>query len=791
MSENSVTCPNCSSENVMFSKKRQLYVCEDCQHEFTVETPFVPKRVFISYGHDEHTALAVKLRDDLRAKGHQPWFDGDRLPPGQDWERNIEEGLAWAAADKANGAVALLMTPHSVRRPEGYCLNEVARALNLGLRIIPMMVVDSEPPLSICRIQWLDLRPCIPISQKEALYQPRFERFLEALMNPALDFEGNQQRLLKALQPLDFDADILFHLKSFVGREWVFREIDDWLAGAGSQRVFWIAGAPGVGKTAICAWLSSRYLEIGAMHLCKFGHRQKADPAKVVASLAYQLTTQLPEYEAALLAKDIGALALDDARTMFDNLIVQPLSKLSKPERPVALLIDALDEATHDGQNALAGFIAAEFPKTPDWLRLIITSRPEPEVTGPLQRLTPFVLDTACQDNINDIRNYIEQQLEEELQGRPDADVLVQTILDRSEYVFLYVQRVCQDVLDGNLSLDAMDRFPKGLGEAFWQFFERQFGNTEDDKTRLDRYKDRTRPALRAILAACEPLPVAVLQALFNWQDEELNDFTIALGSLFPVSGGEGTECIKPYHKAIADWLGDKEKSTIYYVSLEEGAKLLAEHGWQEYQKQAPGKMPPYFLRHLPMHLIETERWEELIGDADRPGVLTDLLFIQSKCTAGLVHDLMGDYNAALAELPEFREENDRNRRHDEAMKAYNKALNDYAVRRYDWWQQKEQGKALPEPEYPVMPEVLKNKDERKIPEERFERAARLRHFANFVSGHLKVLTDSPADTLPLAHNWAAGPVAERAEYQIQETKLPWLKRSLRPPPPPHRPPNQ
>lgn len=630
MSEVTVTCPECSSENVMFSKKRQVYVCEDCGHIFTVETPFVPKRVFISYGHDDHAALAMKLRDDLKTEGHEAWFDLDRLKPGGDWEQYIEEGLAWAAADKANGAVALLMTPHSVRRPEGYCLNEVARALNLGLRIIPMMVVDSEPPLSICRIQWLDLRPCIPISQKEALYQPRFERFLEALMNPTLDLEGNQQRLLKALQPLDFDADILFHLKSFVGRDWVFKKIDAWLACSASQRVFWIAGAPGVGKTAICAWLSSRYLEIGAMHLCKFGHRQKGDPAKVVASLAYQLTTQLPAYEAALLAKDIGALALDDARTMFDNLIVQPLSKLSTPKRPIALLIDALDEATHDGQNALAGFIAAEFPKTPDWLRLIITSRPEPEVTGPLQRLTPFVLDTACQDNINDIKDYINQQLKSELSNRPDADAIVQTILDRSEYVFLYVQRVCQDVLEGALSLDAMDQFPKGLGEAFWLFFERQFGNTDDDKTRLDRYKDRTRSALRAILAAREPLPVAVLQGLFNWQDEELNDFIIALGSLFPVFGVKGAACIKPYHKAIADWLGDKEKSKGYYVSLEEGARLLANHGWHEYKK-GQRTLHPYFLCHLPSHLASVRQWTNL------ENLMSDKKFLKRRLKKGMV----------------------------------------------------------------------------------------------------------------------------------------------------------
>jgi len=210
-----------------------------------------PKRLFISYGHDEHASLALHLRDDLRKRGHDVWFDEDRLNPGHDWEASIEKGLAHLAADKANAAVILLLTPHSVRRPDGYCLNEVARALGLGLRIIPLMVVESEPPLSICRIQWLDMRECIPISEKEALYRPKFERLLRAIEEGKLDFEGTQSRLLSVLQPIQFSADILKLLRDFTGRKWVFDEIDTWLRNPAGSKVFWITGAPGVGKSAI------------------------------------------------------------------------------------------------------------------------------------------------------------------------------------------------------------------------------------------------------------------------------------------------------------------------------------------------------------------------------------------------------------------------------------------------------------------------------------------------------------------------------------------------------------
>lgn len=30
-------CPFCGSENIYFSKKRQVFVCEECDHSFTEE----------------------------------------------------------------------------------------------------------------------------------------------------------------------------------------------------------------------------------------------------------------------------------------------------------------------------------------------------------------------------------------------------------------------------------------------------------------------------------------------------------------------------------------------------------------------------------------------------------------------------------------------------------------------------------------------------------------------------------------------------------------------------------
>lgn len=72
-----------------------------------------------------------------------------------------------------------------------------------------------------------------------------------------------------------------------------------------------------------------------------------------------------------------------------------------------------------------------------NWLDLVITSRPDSAVTGPLQSLNPYIFDPQSKDNLDDIRGYLLQKTELELDIRPDAARLLGQILDKNEGVFL------------------------------------------------------------------------------------------------------------------------------------------------------------------------------------------------------------------------------------------------------------------------------------------------------------------------------------------------------------------
>jgi hypothetical protein len=302
------------------------------------------------------------------------------------------------------------------------------------------------------------------------------------------------QRRLSYLQPLDFHDDISSHLAQFVGRAWIFRKIDLWLATSRGSRVFWITGEAGVGKTALAAWLRANRPEVSAFHLCRFGNSVTTDAGGAVRSLAYQLSTQLPDYRNRLNAADLESIRAEtNPRALFQSLFITALQGLSSAT-PVVILIDALDEATEHGRNEFADVISSDFVRTPEWLRLIVTSRPhERELNFAFQALDPWILRADSPENIADLRTFLCANL-------PGIESqAIDEVIARSEGLFLYVDMVCREIQEGRLSLDRTHEFPQGLGGVYAQFFRRYFSD-------IEAFGSRCRPALEVICAAREPL---------------------------------------------------------------------------------------------------------------------------------------------------------------------------------------------------------------------------------------------------------------------------------------------
>ena len=637
-------CPQCGGQ---LTQVGTFWICPT-HGQIADSEPFAPLRIFLSYGHDPNEELVRRIKADLEQRGHDVWFDKTEIKAGDDWRRSITEGILHSQR------VVSFLSKHSTRDP-GVCRDEIAIAIGVKGGNIQTILVETEkevqPPVNIGHIQWLDMRDW---KERRTAGGPTWEHWYQSKLaeivrvlesDESRRFAGEIETLHGHLKPIRSDARIYDLLrKGFFGRTWLFEAVEEWrLDGNRDSRLFWITGDPGVGKSAFAAKLAHiRSDSVIAAQFVEWDKPDHRDARRVVRSLAFQLATRLPDYRKLLLAlPEIAELDRKEPTELFDYLLANPLrSVISGGRERQLIVVDALDEATENGRNPLVEMLARHTPRLPGWLGLVVTSRPESAVQTPLQGLNPFVLDTRTEANLSDLRDYLRRQLAPQLHDRPDASRLVQRILDKSEGVFLYVERLCDDVQQNHLSLDHPEQFPQGLGGIFRQWFGRLFPD-------LGQFRKDVRPGLRAILAAREPLPVTILQRLFQWQDEELHDFTRILGSLFPVTTDYGHEVIKPYHKSLADWIVHEENAGHYYVSISQGHGMLADYCWEEYQR-SHAKTNRYALLHLPEHLQESNQWQRLCD------ILCSEPFVAARSPldpTGIV--TVRDYNGALEALPD------------------------------------------------------------------------------------------------------------------------------------------
>lgn len=617
-------CPQCESTDVDFLPRRNKYVCVKCGQIFAAERPSAALRIFLSYGHDQQASLASLIHQDLEHRGHKVWIDKKGIRPGDDWESSIENGLAWVQEVGASGRFILLMTPHSVRRPDGFCLRELARAIERRIPIVPIMVKWSEPPLSICHLQWLDMRDCVPVERKGNNYTQRLQQLITALENPHMELQGTSSRLRTILEPMPFGADISTHLKHFTGRVWIVTAIGKWLDAPKASRVFWITGDPGTGKTALSCWLCCNHPSIKAFHLCNAttggdGLNEKADPRWVIRSLAYQLSALIPEYQERLGNLNLERIVKEDsAQSMFDRLLTDSLHgiKLGNDEK-IVILIDGLDEATDSqGRNELAQFIRHQFFKTPKWLRIIITSRYQKPITSELESIVePFHMRSQIHkaENENDLREFFIREFSKDTEDGTMDKGTIDVLLKQCDGNFLYAEHVRREIMSGNLSLSNPEDFPKGLSGIYRSFFQRQFNGQ-------DWYDAHIRDKLEIILAAQSPLLLEEAKDFFHWdRGHELMRFKRQLGALFSFENDR----IQPFHKSLTEWLTNEEDvdryADEYHIDVQIGHDSLAEIGWNAYlgaKNTDPSELSPAqkkSLAELPHHLLNTNKIKRVV----------------------------------------------------------------------------------------------------------------------------------------------------------------------------------
>ena len=178
-------CPFCGSEDIYYSKKRKIFVCEDCDKTFSeLQIPNVEKKdlagldLFFSYGHDKNRVLVERIKRDLEQRGHRVWIDTNEIKAGDYWRKDILNGVM-----KSANVIAFL-SEHSTRNP-GVCLDELKIAVCVKGASVKTVLLEPEykikQPATLSDIQWLDMSEWVDIRQNsqeefERWYQQKFEQ---------------------------------------------------------------------------------------------------------------------------------------------------------------------------------------------------------------------------------------------------------------------------------------------------------------------------------------------------------------------------------------------------------------------------------------------------------------------------------------------------------------------------------------------------------------------------------------------------------------------------------------
>ena len=160
----------------------------------------------------------------------------------------------------------------------------------------------------------------------------------------------------------------------------ILLQIEEWLVDNGDQRIFWLNGLAGTGKSAIAQTFAERSFsdgKLGASFFCSRDFEDRSNLRAIFPALAFQLAHRYPQFREELLEllhvnPDVGQESL---RSQFEKLVVRPFRATGIS---TLIIIDALDECKDEGPtSALFSVLSRYVDEIPE-VKFFITGCPEP-----------------------------------------------------------------------------------------------------------------------------------------------------------------------------------------------------------------------------------------------------------------------------------------------------------------------------------------------------------------------------------------------------------------------------
>jgi hypothetical protein len=360
------------------------------------------------------------------------------------------------------------------------------------------------------------------------------------------------------------------------------------------EKIFWLHGPAGVGKSAIAQTIAHSYErnQVAATFFFFRSDPNRNDGNRLFPTLAWQLAFSIPH------AKDSVALALNEnpdlprkaIEIQFERLIVRPLQAVARAPQlqtptPV-IIIDGVDECSdRELQRRFLDTLgkAAMGSRLP--LRFLICSRPEAHIRECFNRFQcpAITVDLAnVNETFRDIANYLmtefariasEQGLNPEAwPGRSVIDDLVKKSSGQFVYVVTIIKFVGDEYEEANSQLDIILGLEPSDGKSPFADLDALYV----DILQRQRHQEFSKDFLAVFIgrSTSEDFSGGDDALLFNTDVQGLQRKLRGMHSLLKIEPGSD---IGVHHQSFIDFLLDPLRSGQYHISKNRGRRRFLE----------------------------------------------------------------------------------------------------------------------------------------------------------------------------------------------------------------------
>ncbi|KAG8761796.1 F-box/WD repeat-containing protein 9, partial [Ceratobasidium sp. 423] len=445
-------------------------------------------------------------------------------------------------------------------------------------------------------------------------------------------------------------------------REQVLLDLHAWKDKLDGEKVCWINGMAGTGKTTIvntlCSTLDKNH-ELGASFFCSRSLPECRNVKFILPTVAYQLARFSSPFRYALLEvldrdPDVHTKVL---HVQFKRMILEPLRQVvcSLPTN-VTVVIDALDEcADGNGVEHILDVLLDNALELP--IKFLVSSRPEYHIREKIGKSAQKLQLTLHELEEGMVKADIETYMRAELASISThlSENQLEVLVEHAGALFIYAATVVRYLRSGDsLSrLNAVLKTPSAGRESSNKSKEidRLYGavliSALENEDLEQSEKEEMELVLHTVVCAQEPLTVGALAGLLSLGRTQVTAALKPLWSVLHVSESDTNPRVGTLHASFPDYILDSNRSKQFACNAQLHNRRLAELCFGRISRNEP----QFNICNLQSSYVFDEDIPD-IDDRVKQNIPLDLLYA---CQYWAVHLDLGGKSTELAEaLHEF-----------------------------------------------------------------------------------------------------------------------------------------